>query len=233
MHAGVRIGLRSVTAARRMWMGCTDAGSCKLDGCPGNRFKTIKYAKCRKNIVHITKVGGANDKCLRVGDEVVLTVQDGESSPKKTITCGDGGEDCHLSDDCFHESGKFRRSDCDLHVIRLDIKGKQPGDVLKHKDTVKLAYLLDPASNQQLQCEMDNAKTCRRKVCHQRAGSAFLPPGVSGSKATLTTAAPTPSASELQVTVSGESHTTLEPQVVSDEVRDELCDSTFVVYHLA
>lgn len=160
--AGDVFGLKANSTMRRLWIGCNFThGKCKLDGCPGNRFKPSKQRQCKNNLVYIVKVRG-DDKCLRVGDEVVLRIWDPVAEQSKTIQCNSNGDMCRLSTSCNDASGQFNVLNCHSDILRLNVTGRERGDLLKHKDKISLMYT---HSNSQLQCELTNRKVCKRRSC--------------------------------------------------------------------
>lgn len=154
-------GLKANFTLRRLWVGCNfTTGKCKLDGCPGNRFKPNKQSRCKNNLVYITKVRG-DDACLRVGDKVVLIIWDPVAEEHKTVHCNSEASVCSLSTAC-NGSMHFNTLDCHSDMLRLAVATRKPGDLLKHKDEISLVYA---HSNSQFRCDLTGRKACRRRSC--------------------------------------------------------------------
>ena len=160
---GQEIALKAVTEnTRHLWMNCTD-DVCRLDGCPGNRFKPEKRQSCTDHIYSLQKLDCSNGKQAMVGDEVVLRKH--STSSQKSVYCGVSGN-CMTSTAC-EVDGQFDRQVCPDQILVLKVPLKENGAFLLHKDNLVLEYadLEGRRDGNQPGNWIGCVETCQRRKC--------------------------------------------------------------------
>ena len=162
----IALKVESEGSNRHLWMNCSHSG-CRLDGCPGNRFKPEKHDVCTDHVYTLLKLDCSNGKQAMVGDEVVLRKHLQGSA--ETVYCGLSGQ-CRAMTECDVD-GQFDREACLDQILLLKVPEKENGSFLLHKDELTLRYayrdgrLDESERGSWLDCDDGGERVCKRSDC--------------------------------------------------------------------
>ena len=157
--AGQEIALKATQTSKQLWMSCEE-GDCRLNGCPGNRFKADKRVPCSSNVFSLQNLDSSS-KIIKIGDKVALRHE--VNGVENTVYCV-AGVSCIPSTRC-EMNGKFSEQLCSDQVLVVTVPGKSKGAILKHKDEIILEYQATNEQDSSIGCSLDNPRVCQRDVC--------------------------------------------------------------------
>jgi hypothetical protein len=161
IHTGSPLGFKldaDDPIKSRAWVECEK--QCKVTVCPGPEFPPKRKEHCPHSQLSLLKADGSNSSHIRSGDRVVL-VNYINKTQGKIVRCG--------SNKCYfkQQNCKFPLTKlCQRHVIKVTVRGKTTGDIVKPNDIVALE-MNDLRKNEKrswMSCDF-NTRKCKKKKC--------------------------------------------------------------------